>query len=218
MGTFRVQDYAPHAPAPPCQPGSSDPGWPTDWSKLVEEYNPRVSIFVARLDIVDRLFAGSWSHIGDPMYDAYLLEQLRIAVSVLTSRGGKVVLMTTPYYSTGEQPNGLPWPEDNPARVDQYNAMVRQVAAENNGKVFVLDLNKLVDPDGHFQEYIDGVQVRSTDGIHWTYQGDCWLAPRILPQIYSIASNGVAPTPSTTAALVQHAESTFPVSLCDAPN
>ena len=130
-GTFRVQDFPPQAPAPHCQPSSGDPGWPVDWGKLLQTFDPSVSIFLARLDIVDHLMNGSWTHIGEPAFDAYLAGQLHLAVQTLTSRGGKVILMTTPYYSTGEQPDGQPWPEDNPERVNLYNDMIRQAAANS---------------------------------------------------------------------------------------
>jgi hypothetical protein len=45
----------------------------------------------------------------------------------------------------------------------------------------VIDLNKLVDPGGYYQSVIDGVTVRSTDGVHLTKVGGEWLQPDILP-------------------------------------
>jgi peptidoglycan/LPS O-acetylase OafA/YrhL len=191
VGVFQIQDNPPQEPSAPCQQSPLNPGWLTDWSHEVRQFQPQVSVFLARLDIVNRDFGGQWVHIGDPSYDAYLEAQMTTAVEVLSAGGGKVVFLTTPYYDTGEQPNGQPWPEDDPARVDEYNAMLRQVAAQHPGVVYVLDLNKIADPDGHFQSVIDGVPVRYTDGIHWTFAGDAWLAPRILPQI-ALAARGAA--------------------------
>jgi hypothetical protein len=216
-GTYRVQNNPPTKSAPPCEPGSGNPGWAADWSKIVAAENPRVSVFLARLDIVDRLLNGRWTHIGDPAFDAHLLSQIRLAVKVLSSRGGKVILLTTPYYSTGEQPDGLPWPEDVPSRVDTYNAMLREVARENPANVFVLNLNAIVDPQGRFQETVDGVNLRFIDGVHLTAQGDCWIAPRLLPQIRQIAQNGELPDANSSAELVRSAERTFPDTLCHAP-
>jgi hypothetical protein len=217
-GTFVIQNLPPTTSAPPCQPGSGDPGWAVDWSALVDRYHPQVSVFTERLDIVNRLFDGRWTHIGDPAYDSYLRGQMQEAVRVLTAQGGKVVFLTSPYYFTGEQPDGQGWPEDDPARVDQLNQMFRQVAAANRGRVTVIDVNKLADPDGHFQTFIDGVSVRYIDGIHWTYEGDCWLAPQILPTIHEVAVDGLPLSATTTAALTARAESTFPTTLCHAPD
>ncbi len=191
VGVFQIQDNPAQEPSPPCESSSLNPGWLTDWSQEVRQFQPQVSVFLARLDIVNRDIGGKWEHIGDPSYDAYLEYQMTTAVEVLSAGGGKVVFLTTPYYDTGEQPDGQPWPEDNPTRVDEYNAMLRHVAAQHPGVVYVLDLNKIADPDGHFQPVIDGVPVRYTDGIHWTFAGDDWLAPRILPQI-ALAAQGAA--------------------------
>ena len=191
VGVFQIQDNPAQEPSPPCERNSLNPGWLTDWSQEVRQFQPQVSVFLARLDIVNRDIGGKWEHIGDPSYDAYLEYQMTTAVEVLSAGGGKVVFLTTPYYDTGEQPNGQPWPEDDPARVDEYNAMLRRVAAQHPGVVYVLNLNKIADPDGHFQPVIDGVPVRYTDGIHWTFAGDAWLAPRILPQI-ALAAEGTA--------------------------
>jgi peptidoglycan/LPS O-acetylase OafA/YrhL len=216
-GTFAVQDFPPATSAPPCEVGSGDPGWAADWSALVDRYQPKVSVFVERLDIVDRLFDGSWIHIGDPAYDTYLMGQMQKAVQVLTARGGTVVFLTSPYYSTGEQPNGQPWPEDDPARVDTFNQLLRQVAAANPGQVEVVDLNKVADPAGHYQAWIDGVEVRSLDGIHWTSFGDCWLAPRLLPAIHEAAVDPLPVPAKTTAALTRRAVADFPPSFCPVP-
>jgi peptidoglycan/LPS O-acetylase OafA/YrhL len=217
-GTFVIQNLPPTTSAAPCQPGSGDPGWPADWTALVNRYNPKVSVLLERLDIVDRLFDGTWTHIGDPTYDSYLEGQMQRAVQVLSARGGKVVFLTSPYFSTGEQPDGQPWPEDDPSRVDQFNQMLGQVAAAHPGTVAVVDLNKIADPDGHFQSEIDGVDVRYIDGIHWTYQGDCWLAPRILPIIHDVAVGPLPVSAKTSAALTAQAEATFSSSLCHGPS
>ena len=54
-------------------------------------------------------------------------------------RPAPMVLMTSPCFDSGEQPNGQPWPEDSPARLADYNAIVRQVAAEHPATVQVDD-------------------------------------------------------------------------------
>jgi hypothetical protein len=48
----------------------------------------------------------------------------------------------------------------------------------------VLDLHAMVCPSGTFQTTIDGVTVRSPDGVHFAYGADgagSYLAPRIYP-------------------------------------
>jgi peptidoglycan/LPS O-acetylase OafA/YrhL len=191
MGVFQIQANAAQESAPPCAPRSGDPGWSTDWGHDVQQFRPQVSVLLDRLDIVNRKIGGKWVHIGIPSYDTYLERQMETAVQVLSAGGGKVLFLTTPFYASGEQPDGQPWPEDDPKRVDEYNSLLRQVAAQHPGVVYVLDLNQIADPNGRFQSVIDGVPVRFTDGVHWTFAGDAWLAPRILPQI-SLAAEGMA--------------------------
>jgi peptidoglycan/LPS O-acetylase OafA/YrhL len=214
FGSFEVQGNPPTPSAPSCDPSSGSPLWPTVWASLVRQFDPKVSVFVERLDIVNRLFDGGWTSIGAPAYDTYLKSQIRLAVRTLTARGGKVLFLTSPYFSTGEQPDGAPWPEDNPQRVDEFNAMLRSVAGDDPSQVAVFDLNRLADPSGRFQFYVDGLDLRFIDGIHWTYEGDCWLAPRLLPTVGAVAEGSLPLRAAAVSAATRRAELTFRASLC----
>jgi peptidoglycan/LPS O-acetylase OafA/YrhL len=155
----------------------------TAWTSELKKVKPQVVVVLARLDVVDRLQFGDWVHIGQSTFDTSLRTDLGHAVATLSSTGARVVLATTPYYSSGETLDGSPWPEDAPWRVKQFNVMLRHVAANHPGVVSVLDFNRIVDPQDRYQAVINGVQVRSSDGVHFTWAGDFWLAPRILPQL-----------------------------------
>jgi hypothetical protein len=156
------------------------------WTRELKRVKPQVVVFLVRLDIVDRFELGTWVHIGQSTFDNSLRADLGHAVATLSSTGARVVLATTPYYSSGETFDGSPWPEDAPWRVRLFNVMLRQVAAEHPGVASVLDFNRVVDPEGRYQAVINGVDVRSTDGVHFTWAGDFWLAPRILPQLRAL--------------------------------
>lgn len=173
----------PSIPSSPCDPNGSGPLWPQIWQTVVDKFDPAVSIYEARLDLVDRIENGQDVHIGQPAYDAQLLASLNRVVSILSARGGKVLLATSPFYSSGEQPNGTPWPEDAPARVELYNQILGQVALEHPSTVGILDLGGLVSPDDQFAATVDGIPVRAPDGIHWSFQGDAWLWTQLMPQI-----------------------------------
>jgi hypothetical protein len=177
--TYRVQDFV---VVPPSQCADR----PAAWKFELELVKPQVVVFVARLDIVNRLEMRTWVHIGEPAFDASLRADLDHTVVPLSSTGARVVLATSPYYSSGETLDGAPWPEDAPWRVRQFNVILRQVAAGHPGTVSVLDLNRIVDPEGHYQAVINGVPVRSPDGVHFTWAGDFWLAPQILPKLRAL--------------------------------
>ncbi len=94
-----------------------------------------------------------------------------------------MVLLTAPCFDSGEQPNGMPWPEDDPARLERYNQLLREVAAEHPATVRVEDFDSMVCPGGVYSTTRDGVQIRDGDGVHIvpTPAAGQWLADHLLP-------------------------------------
>ncbi len=111
------------APGPPCVAGNPQ-GLLEQWRRWVDAYNPDVVVYLARGELFDQEVSGQWSNIGQPWFDRYLGRRFGAALSVLGSRGATVVLMSTPYYDSGTQPSGAPWPEDTPSRVVEDNAIM----------------------------------------------------------------------------------------------
>lgn len=162
--------------------------WPRTWAGEVAQTNPDVvAVLVGRWEVMDRVYAGRWTHLGDPAFDAYLRTELDRAVSVLSARGAPVALLTAPYYQRGERPDGGRWPKDDPARVDRFDALLRQVAAEHAGTVTLVDLGHRMGPDGRYVSSVAGVKLRY-DGVHVTASGARWLAPWLVPQLEALAS------------------------------
>jgi len=160
--------------------------WPSLWGQDVASLHPQVVVLIIGFwEAMDRVYQGRYQHLGQPEFDAYERAQLEEAVSVCGAGGAHVVLMTSPYYSSGEQLNGQPWDEDSPVRVDLLNAMIRSVAAEHSAHVSVVPLNRFLDPAGHYTASIGGHVMRFLDGVHTTQAAGTYLAPRILPQLAS---------------------------------
>ncbi|MEB3033652.1 acyltransferase family protein [[Mycobacterium] nativiensis] len=156
--------------------GSDCDGWPARWARQVRADQPDVVLlFVGRWETVDRVNEGQWTHIGDPTFDAYLTAELRSALDVLESAGSRVVVTTVPYSRYGERPDGSLWPEDDPKRVDRWNALLRR-EVRGRQSVTVMDLNKKLGPAGTYTAKVEGIKVRS-DGIHLTPEGVKWLLP-----------------------------------------
>jgi hypothetical protein len=140
---------------------------------------------------MDAKLGGAYTHVGNPDFDAYLTGQLDQAVNIAGSHGARVVLLTAAYTHRSERPDGGLYDEDQPSRVDAWNALVRAEAKRHPDTTVVLDLNKLVCPDGRYTESVNGLQVRS-DGLHFTPEGVRQLiAPWLMPQLTAIATNGV---------------------------
>ena len=113
------------------------------------------------------------------------------AVGVLGSKGASVVLLTTPYYSSGTSPSGTPWPEDDPARVEDDDAIMRAVARSTapgpaGNMVFVYDLNALVSPGRHFAATVGEVNVRFADGVHFSRSGGLFVGVRLVPDLVAL--------------------------------
>jgi hypothetical protein len=181
-----LQLGSPHTNYPYCQ------YWPSIWRKAVNAADPDVSVILLdRWELMDRKLGGGYQHVGQPAFDAYLTGQLNQAVSVAGARGARVVLLTAPYTHRAEMPGGGLYPEDQPARVDAWNRLLRAEAAAHPATVTVLDLNKVVCPGGAFTWTVGGIRVRS-DGLHFTPAGvQRIIAPWLLPQLDALAVNGV---------------------------
>ncbi len=150
--------------------------WPSRWPRRIAYDKPDVALLiVGRWETTDRVIDGQWTHIGDPAFDAYVAGELRRAMDVLGSTGARVVITTEPYSRRGERPDGSLHPEDEPKRVDRWNALLRRVVGDRPN-VEVLDLNEKLAPWGAYTSRIDGVRVRS-DGVHFTPEGVEWLTP-----------------------------------------
>jgi peptidoglycan/LPS O-acetylase OafA/YrhL len=193
-GVLRSTRYRTHGVSnlmvPQCSTASPlSEQWPAQWRSDLEEFKPNVVMVLAgRWEVSDRLIDGRWQHIGDPGFDARLKQSLEQAVDVGTSAGAIMMLMTSPCFVSGEQDNGEPWPEDSASRLDAYNTMVRQVAAEHPSTVELIDFGQDLCPGGLYTTSFNGVQLRDGDGVHIvpTAAAGQWLDSLLLPEAIRI--------------------------------
>ena len=96
------------------------------------------------------------------------------------------------------------WPSDTAQRRNIYNGLLRETAALSPSNVSVVDYGSILCPTGKFTENLDGVQVRSPDGIHtpahvpggslfyasWAVANRfyAWISPRLWPYISVLPS------------------------------
>ncbi len=160
-------------------------GWQETWRRLVDRLDPDVvAVELGRWEVSDRMIDGKWTEIGQPAWDRVYAAELSEAIRILSSKGAHVVIFTLPYImQTTEAPNGQPWDINQPVRTNEYNALVRRVVARFSGRASVVDLNRLLDPDGQYTSYLDGVRVRKSDDEHISVLGGMLLRPLILPTL-----------------------------------
>ncbi len=201
-GTTAIQSGATFTVGLPCTPhpqsGDCPPGgvfgpqqnvpcqaWTAAWADWVRQFKPNVVVLLAGgSEVLDRVYRGHMTNILNPVFAAYVESQMEKAIRIATAGGADMVLMTKPCQSTGEQPNGDPWPQDSSARQAVYDSLLRKVAAQHPNEVYLQDLNSYVCPGGKYTEDMDGIPVRQADGIHFDMQpggGGDYLAPAILP-------------------------------------
>jgi len=139
-------------------------------------------------EVTDHRFPGdTWRHLGDPVLDAAYLERFRSAVDELLAGGAeRIVWLTTPPLDPARlRPELEGDSQGDPARMERYNELVRQVAAEVP-QVVVLDLASLVES---WPEDVD--RDRRVDGIHFSPEAadelvDTWLGPKLLEVIAAL--------------------------------
>jgi hypothetical protein len=188
------------APDAPCDVDKNPNSLLDTWRKWVDAYNPDVVVYLARGETFDQDVGGQWQNIGQAGFDSYLVDRYRQAVSVLGSKGASVVLATTPYYDSGTSPAGTPWPEDAPARVTGDNATMRQVATTtpsgiDGSRVYVYDLNAVVSTNHAFSPTVDQINVRCTDGVHFTQSGGIFVGRRLAPELAALGQAHAGASP-----------------------
>lgn len=167
-----------HQTLPKCE------AWPQEWQAAVNRHHPdMVVIMIGRWELMDRTFNGAWTNIFDPAFAAYVDTEIDQALTIAGSTGARVVLMSSPYYLRGLDPSGGRFPEDDPARVDAVNQLMRNTAARR-GVPFV-ELGAWLSPEGHYTADVAGVKVRS-DGVHLTRETGPLLAPWLFPQLAAL--------------------------------
>jgi peptidoglycan/LPS O-acetylase OafA/YrhL len=186
--------------------------WPALLSQALARYRPQEVVLLAGYwEVLDRTGPdGRVTNITDPSYARYVEGELRRFVSIARAAGSSVVLMTAPYYGVGELPDGHLPPQDDGVRVNDYNKLVRAVATANPGTVTLIDLNRIVCPDGRFAGTIGNMVVRAPDGVHFAFYQPSdpdaelpdtaaqvatlarWLDPKLLPTMLQAAHEPAA--------------------------
>ena len=163
-------------------------GTPQRWARVARAHSADVvAVLVGRWEVMDREIDGRWTHVGNPEYEQELRGRLDDALRAVAATGARPVLLTAPYSRRVERPDGGLWPEDTVERVDRWNSLVRQVAAEQRPAVPVIDLNRRTAPEGHYTEEVEGVRLRY-DGLHISRPAGRWLAPWLLRQLAGAAA------------------------------
>ena len=132
---------------------------------------------------------GRWYSIADAALQNLIAQNLDDAITVLSSTGAQVALMTLPYIAqTTTAPDGSVWDINQPWRTDIFNRLIFEAASRHPGVATVIDLNKMLDPRGVYTDTLKGVAVRDSDREHPSVAGGMYLRPQILPEIHRLGT------------------------------
>jgi peptidoglycan/LPS O-acetylase OafA/YrhL len=143
--------------------------WPQRWQSLVDSFSPDLTlVLLGRWEVLDRVHAGQWMHIGEPDFDAYLRSELDLATKVLTSKGGRVAFLTAPCndHELADLASPGRLPPDDAHRVDLFNALQAEEVAANPGWTQLLPFADLLCPNHQFVRTLGGIPLRTSDGVH----------------------------------------------------
>jgi lysophospholipase L1-like esterase len=143
------------------------------WQALASEHPDVVVIESGYWESQSHLWNGSWVTLTDSSsYASAVEDNLADLIALIKSYDAVPVLLTSPYYGDGT----------SNAEVDAWNDIVDAVATSTGSTV--LDLRALIDRNDSYSDSVDGVTVRTSDGVHLTSQGvtvviDPWLLPAL---------------------------------------
>ena len=202
QGQIRVLFYTVPRDAP-CDIGNHPDSLLTTWRGWVDAYNPDVVVYLARGETFDQNVGGQWQNLGRAAFDRYVESRYRRAVTVLGSRGASVVLMTTPFYDSGVPPNGGAWPEDDPARVSMRQRDHADGGGHHTGGSRRRQgLRVRPQHRGLTGAAVRGqcraVNVRCTDGVHFTRSGGIDVGIRLAPELAALGQAHAASSPGGT--------------------
>jgi peptidoglycan/LPS O-acetylase OafA/YrhL len=156
---------------------------------------------------------GYWTNITQRSFQHYELSQMRTLVGIATAHGAHLILATMAETAAGAAFHQKPAAQDSQRRRLIYDRLLMETAKKYPGKVSMLDLGNILSPRGVFHLRLDGVQIRTPDGIHTpSYEpgnpftnnstqavADAfynWISPRIWPLI--LEADGSRPRKTST--------------------
>jgi peptidoglycan/LPS O-acetylase OafA/YrhL len=174
----------------PLAPDDSHVAWAAGCGSLmvrlqlesVQQYRPDVVLWLSSWETADRIVNGTQYNMDSPAGMQMTLQLIDEAVSRLTSTGARVAFLTiAPTLPTLEY--GAPTDEAT-KRVLLLDQLLEQYAAAHPTTTFVLPLAEQYCPGlSNCPQSINGVDLRISDGRHFSLQGSNWLASWIFDQL-----------------------------------
>jgi peptidoglycan/LPS O-acetylase OafA/YrhL len=197
----------------------ADQQWPAVDQRAVASTAPGdlVLFLGGRNDIQPTLVNGHWTGILSPSFQQAERSNLRRLVSIATSHGAHLDLLTMLCMTNRYELWALPTLTDLARRQAIFDRLLEETVNSDPGAVSLIDYGSMLCPRNRFTEFVDGVQVRAADTVHTpayapdnAYAGNSsatvaerfysWLAGRLWPRI--LATSGLVAVEGTTGTAV----------------
>ncbi|MEI8147740.1 MAG: acyltransferase family protein [Actinomycetes bacterium] len=158
------------------------------WRGDIAKYRPSVIVVLAgRWEAHDQFTTSDGLiNITDVALQRKIQASMLALHKMAQTVGSQVVYLTSAYVNPAQDLFGSSYDHYNPLRTDRYNALISDYARTTGDKVF--DINPIICPNGKFQWKVNGITVRSADGIHFSRGIAPVLSPVLYPYIASIAT------------------------------
>lgn len=157
---------------------------PAIYQQGVDDIDPDVVLYLAGAwDVFDRELDGRMLRVGTPEYEHAIVAALDGYRELLTRRGARFVILTTPCFDQVErfENDGVATRNDT-ERIGWLNSVWRRYAKDRSNTTSLIDFHGFVCDRQGVRPELARIPLRS-DGVHFTYQGGNrvweWLVPRI---------------------------------------
>jgi peptidoglycan/LPS O-acetylase OafA/YrhL len=163
--------------------------WQPKVGEAVKNTNPDVAVLLlGAWELFDHRVNGTVMRFRTPAFQAQLERALEDARVTLTSRGARLLLLTTPCFNATSGTHDIVATLDDSRRVDWINSIVTRFARAHPNDTTLADLHQLLCPNGTAVRTQDGKQLRY-DGVHFTTDGANMVMRWLAPTVKQLAAN-----------------------------
>ena len=189
------------APDAPCDVGKNPDSLFDTWRKWVDAYNPDVVVYLARGETFDQEVGGQWQNIGQAGFDGYLVNRYRQAVVRPRLQGGQRRPAHDPLLRQRD--------------VTRRHAVARGRAGAGDGRqrhhaagghdhagrgrrepgLRVRPQRRGLARTTRSRRRVDQINVRCTDGVHFTRSGGIYVGRRLAPELAALGQAHATASP-----------------------
>lgn len=163
--------------------------WRDDRKRWLAQFRPDVVAVLSGVwESYDKVVDGRRLVFGTPGFDRWFSGQLEELIISAERIGARVAFLTVPCNRRAEGVTAVEPPENDRRRLAHLDALYRSAAQRHPGVASSIDLGGYVCRGGRFDTRVDGVELRSQDGVHFTLDGAAVVWRWLLPKLVALAT------------------------------